>query len=260
MSGQRSVSANRRAAGGHPTSATLLRVVPALWASNAYAHAFLNLLVFGLTMVAGTWIVHQTEYMLEYGNRFGAVMATGPHRLYMAPAGVLLAVVGVVLAGLTVHALSRARIRIRRLLPLVPYRLAPHAVPSARTLSLRAVGETALVMAAGQCLLYFLQENLESAALSQGWPALAVLLAPRHATVIPLHLLVALCSSLLLWTTHARLRRSKGAVQIARLFAAIAARRRTVAPRIPSPPVHLPNLRLLIGIPCLRSPPEARSC
>ena len=59
---------------------------------RSYSRAWVNFLVFGVAVLAGTWVVHQTEYTIEYGRRFSTVMATSPHHLYMMPAGLTLSV------------------------------------------------------------------------------------------------------------------------------------------------------------------------
>src|SRR5579864_3716138 len=85
---------------------SLTRLVPPMTEWHSYPRALANLLIFGLVALAGTWLVHQTEYRIEYGSRFGTVMATTPHRVYMAPFGVFLAigVMGFVVASLlTLH-------------------------------------------------------------------------------------------------------------------------------------------------------------
>src|SRR5947209_2532705 len=75
-----------------PHHRRIATVVPSITDWRSYRRAWVNLLVFGIAILAGTWIVHQTEYSIEYGRRVSTVMATSPHRLYMAPAGVALSV------------------------------------------------------------------------------------------------------------------------------------------------------------------------
>jgi hypothetical protein len=214
-----------------------------------------NLLIFGVAVLAGTWIVHQTEYAIEYGRRFSTVMATSPHRFYMAPSGVALGVALGMFLVLYVTTLGLSRVRLGRLLLRLPPRLSRHVHLGAATLSLRAVGRTALVLALAQSAVYLLQENLEYLATLGSLPGFAVLLAPQHATVIPLHLLAALCSSILLWTVSAWMSRSRRALGMAQVLLEIATRGISIPPRRFPPHSYLPNLRFTAGIFCLRSPP-----
>jgi hypothetical protein len=240
----------RRSVGAHVKS-----IVPPIAGWRSYPHALANLLLFGLALVAGTWIVHQTEYEIEYGSRFGAVMATSPHRFYMAPLGLALGVSGIVLLSLVALLLLSARRTLRALLCQLTPRLARRIHVSPLGLSWQAASRTTLALASLQMVLYLLQENLESAAVSAGWPGLWVLLAPQHLTVIPLHFLAAFCGALLLWTLSARLCRSRQAVGVARTLARVLAAWRSALRRLIPVCRHLPNLRLIAGVLCLRSPP-----
>ena len=222
---------------------------------RSYRHVWVNLLIFGVVVLAGTWIVHQTEYAIEYGRRFSTVMGTSPHRLYMAPAGVALSVTLGAFLVLWCSVLGLYRIRLGRLLLHLPPRLSRHIHLDASRVSLRAVGWTALVLALAQSAVYLLQENLEYVATIGTLPGFAVLLAPQHATVIPLHLLAALCSSTLLWTVSSWLGRSRHAVGMAQVLLEIATRGTSIPPRRFPPHFYLPNLRFTAGIFCLRSPP-----
>src|SRR5579872_1886631 len=76
----------------------ILSVVPSLAGWRTPTRGLVNLFAFGFAVLAGTWTVHQVEYAIVYGHRFGTVMATTPHRFYMGPLGLLLAV-GTLLAG-----------------------------------------------------------------------------------------------------------------------------------------------------------------
>src|SRR5579875_2969523 len=87
---------------------TLRQIVPPLAGWGSYRRAWLNLLVFGLAVVGGEWLVHQAEYAIEYGSRFNAVMATTPHHLYMPEAGVTLALLGVSFTLMVACILQRA--------------------------------------------------------------------------------------------------------------------------------------------------------
>ena len=230
-------------------------IVPSLAGWRTYPRAVANLLVFGMAVLGGEWLVHQLEYLIEYGDRFGAVMASTPHRFYMARLGALLTVAVVVLLTLVLVRLCLGYVEQRRLVRLLPPRLARHVPAFASGLPVWAVTRTALVLAGCQAALYLLQENLERAAVYQEWPGLSVLLAPSHATVIPLHLLVALGGSWLLWTASTRIRRSRQAVHVAQVLAAMLAPQTTPAPRLVPIQLLVPNLRLIAGVLCLRSPP-----
>jgi hypothetical protein len=222
---------------------------------RSYRHVWVNLLIFGVAVLAATWIVHQTEYAIEYGRRFSTVMATSPHRLYMAPAGVALSVALGAFLVLCCAVLGLYRIRLGRLLLRLPPRLSRHIHLGASRVSLHAVGRTALVLALAQSAVYLLQENLEYVATIGTLPGFAVLVAPQHATVIPLHLLAALCSSILLWTVSAWLGRSRHAVGMARVLLDIVTRAVSRPSHRFPPHFYLPNLRCAAGIFCLRSPP-----
>jgi hypothetical protein len=222
---------------------------------RSYRHVWVNLLIFGVLVLAGTWVVHQTEYAIEYGRRFSTVMGTSPHRLYMAPAGVALGVTLGAFLVLWCAVLGLYRIRLGRLLLHLPPRLSRHIHLGASNVSLRAVGRTALVLALAQCMVYLLQENLEYVAGIGTLPGFAVLLAPQHATVIPLHLLAALCSSALLWTVSAWLGRARHAVGMAQVLLGIATRGTSLPSRRFPPQFYVPDLRFTAGIFCLRSPP-----
>jgi hypothetical protein len=238
-----------------PDHRWIATVVPSLvgWRSNR--RAWVNLLVFGIAVLAGTWIVHQTEYAIEYRGHFSTVMATSPHRLYMAPAGVALGVALGALLLLCSSMLGLSRIRLGRLLLRLPPRLSRHIPAGVSTVSGRAVGRTALVLALAQAMVYVLQENLEYLASVGSLPGFTVLLASQHATVIPLHLLAAACSSVLFWTVSTWLSRSRRALGLAEVLVNIASRGDSAPPpRIPAR-CHLPSLRHTTGIFCLRSPP-----
>jgi hypothetical protein len=222
---------------------------------RSHSRAWVNLLIFGVAVLAGTWIVHQTEYAIEYGRRFSTIMATSPHRLYMAPAGVVLIVALGAFLVLCGSVLGLSRMRLGRLLPQLPPRLSRHVHLCASTVSLRAVGRTALVLAFSQSAVYLLQENLEYLATAGTLPGFAILLAPQHATVIPLHLVAAVCSSVLLWTVSAWLGRSRRVLDMAQVLLHLATRGDSVPPRRFPPHFYLPNVRFTSGIFCLRSPP-----
>lgn len=235
--------------------ARLADVVPAPAGRRTIRHAWLNLLVFGLTILAGTWIVHQTEYTIEYGRRFSTIMATTPHRFYMAPSGFALSMTLGALLVLCAVVLARSHRRVGRLLRFLPPRLSRRLCRDTSTASIQSIGRTALILALAQISAYLLQENLEYLTTLGTLPGLAVVLAPPHATAIPLHLLVAACSSLLLWTASTWLSRSRHALGMARVLVHLASRPSSVPPRCVPPRAYLPSLRFAAGIFCLRSPP-----
>jgi hypothetical protein len=121
----------------------------------------------------------------------------------------------------------------------------------------RLLARSALILAAFQVALYLTQENVESAAVGNGWPGFWVVLAPQHATALPLHLLAAACSSLLLWTVAAWLGRSRRAVHITEILTDIVARRQAEPPVLRPARRHAPDLRPVIGPLGLRAPPLA---
>ena len=97
--------------------------VPPLAGWRGFPRACANVLVFALAVLAGEWLVHQTEYLIEYGSRFGTVMNTTPHRLYMASLGLFLG--GLCLVGLSsaLHTLRRSHRNFLRLSRILPARL-----------------------------------------------------------------------------------------------------------------------------------------
>jgi len=233
----------------------IVAIVPSIAGWRTYPRALANLLLFGLVALAGEWLVHQLEYLIEYGHRYGTVMGSTPHRFYMAPLGAALGTIAAALLTLAALTLRLARIKRRRLLRRLPSRLARHVPTLSLHFPARSVAKTGLVLAGCQAALYLLQENLERVAVSGGMPGLWVLLAPQHATAVPLHILVAICASWLLWTVAARIRQSHAAIRVARILVALVVAGDTVAPRLMPGRAHVPNLRLVAGILCLRSPP-----
>jgi hypothetical protein len=238
-----------------PPHRRIATVIPSIVGRRSFSLAWVNLLVFGIAILAGTWIVHQTEYTIEYGRRFSTVMATSPHRLYMAPAGVALSVTLGALVVLCGSVLGLSRLRLGRMLQQLPPRLSRRVPPGRPLVPVRSIGLTALVLVLAQFSVYLLQENLEYLATVGTLPGFAVVLAPQHATVIPLHLLAAVCSSLLLWTTSTWLSRSRRAVGTAQILLDIALRGTAAPPRRFPAHAYLPSLRFAAGIFCLRSPP-----
>jgi hypothetical protein len=222
---------------------------------RSFPRAFVSLVALGLAVVAGEWLVHQLEYLTEYGPRFGGVMATTPHRLYMVPLGIVLGV-GVAslfaLAAATLALTQRARTRLVRLLPP---RVARHVPSLSIRLAPRSVAATALVLAACQTTFYVVQENVEWFSVTGQWRGLSVVFSPQHATLIPFQLLIAGCGALVLWTASSFVRQSRHAVQVARVLVA------ALTPRSASPRLRrvwrnwVPDLRLASGAAGPRAPP-----
>lgn len=231
-------------------------LLPTFAGWRTYRRGFLSVLLLGLAALAGEWVVHQIEYRIEYGARFDAVMATTPHRFYMAPLGLSL-LVGTLVALLLAGAVLRSTVLHRRaLFDVLPPRIR-RLVPERRIdVPPGALLATALVLALYQVALYVVQENLEANAVGQSLPGLAVLMAPAHATVLPLHALIALCISLLLWTISASLHGSSQALRVVQVLARLFGRVPTIPPNTAAAPARLPDLRLATGILCLRSPPS----
>jgi hypothetical protein len=243
------MSARRETPSGQP-------LLPAFAGWRTYGRGFVSVLLLGLAALAGEWVVHQIEYRIEYGARFDAVMATTPHRFYMAPLGLSL-LVGALVALLLAGAVLRSTVlRRRALVDALPPRIVRLVPENGLDLRVSALLATALVLAVYQIVLYVAQENLEVTALGQSWPGLAVLLAPMHATVLPLHALIALCTSLLLWTVWASLHRSSRTLRAVRALARLFARAPILPVSMPATPARLPDLRLVAGVLCLRSPPR----
>ena len=90
------------------------RIVPAVAAWRSFRGAFANVLVFGLAVLAGECLVHQLEYLLEYGRRFDTIMAATPHRFYMAQEGAVLAAAVALLLTLAILALRMLGARRQR--------------------------------------------------------------------------------------------------------------------------------------------------
>jgi hypothetical protein len=235
----------------------LRELVPPLLGWQGFRRAFFNLLITGLTVVVATWIVHQTEYLIEYGNRFGTIMATSPHRFYMEPAGIVLLGMGGALASLLSLALHRSEGRIDALVRLLPRRLAGYVHTPATPLPVRLVCRTALVLALAQIVIYLVQENVEWLVAWGYLPGLSVLTAPQHVTVIPLHLLAALCSSALLWVVASRLRQTRRTLHRVRVLSALMERRGQDASHAVLPRIPLRSLEATGGALCPRAPPLA---
>ena len=230
-------------------------IVPPLMGRNSYLSALGNAVVFVLVALAGEWTVHQLQYLIEYGQQFNSVMEMTPHRVYMAPLGTLFALLGVGVLG-TVGALLHTDSVKRRHLQ---HRLPPwmHWLLPAQRLqfSLLAFAGTAVALAAVQAGVYFLQENWEWYVVTGHAPGLAVLFAPQHISVLPLHLLIACVASLLLWTLAAW----RGAVSLGEIIGELLLRLalRWHLPALPAAPIrlHVSERQLAATHRSLRSPP-----
>lgn len=241
----------------HQRPTGIRSLVPALARWSSFRGAFLNLLVFGTAALGAMWVVHQTEYAIEYGGRFGAVMHDTPHRLYIWPLGMVLGL-ALLLFALGVSAVLRRAGAERRAIVLgLPPRLRQCVRIAQELPDVPVVARTAGVLAACQTVLYVLQENLERVAITGVWPGMSVLTSPRHLTVIPLHLLAAAVTSFLLWLVAACFHRSDRATAMARLLQSLAGRGHRPAPSVPAPDAGVPSSRLDNGARCPRAPPLA---
>jgi hypothetical protein len=233
----------------------VLSAVPSLAGWRTPARGLINLIAFGFAVLAGTWIVHQLEYGIEFGRRFGTEMATSPHRFYMGPFGIIL-VIGVLLTGVvTLSVLAAGRVRVVRLRRRIPARFRPYLETALPIVPLRSIGLTAALLIGLQSTLYLLQENLETLAVLNTLPGLGVLFAPQHLTVIPLHVLVGTFTSLVLWTLSAWLCRSRQTGRLVQVLAALFAGPAPCATRLTAPRSYLPGLRLRTAALGLRAPP-----
>jgi hypothetical protein len=233
-------------------------VVPSLVGWHTPVRAFVNLLLFGLTALGGEWIVHQLEYLIESGGRLTSITATAPHRFYTGPGGAMLGaavLVSLLATSQLMRANRRRHLRLVRLLPSRLHRFIP-ATPVPRPAPV-SVAVTAILLAGYQAVVYAVQENVEYALVGSGWPGLSVLLAPQHATVLPLHLLIAICGSLILWTVTLRISAARGAVRCAETLVRLLIRAQPLPGTLQPGVVRLPDLRPLTGSLCPRAPPLA---
>lgn len=202
-------------------------------------------------LIGGEWLVHQVQYLIQYGARFGAVMDTTPHRYYMGPVGITLGVMGAALLALAAGLLlleHRERIRLRRALAACRHQPAPATAGRVPT---GAILRTAALIACLQTILYTAQENLEAHLMGLAMPGPAVL---AHATLLPLHALTALCLSLILWAIACVLRDShESVVRLRRLLRLHGPRSAVRAGIIQEAPPRLPA----IPTRCPRAPPSA---
>jgi hypothetical protein len=236
---------------------TIRNSIPALAGWSSDFHAGASLVIVALTVLGAEWIVHQTEYLIEYGQRFGFVMETTPHRLYMSILGAALALGGLLLCALITLILQLGTARLRRVLAGLPPWVR-RRVPGERIrVPLGGVLQTALILLLLQVAVYLVQENLEALAQYADAPGLAVLFAPQHVTVIPLHILMAGAASLLLWIVSSWLRALHVAVTVAEVLLRLTLRWALPAP-LPLPLIApVARRRLATSRRSLRSPPLA---
>jgi hypothetical protein len=205
--------------------------------------------------VGGEYIVHQLQYLLEYGPRFGAEMASSPHRLYMAPLGGALALAAFLTLTLTALTLEWRAGRRRVLLRRLPARMHLLAGVERARVSLAQVSSLVLALLCCQVAIYLTQENMEAATRGLPLPGLAVLLLAGHWTVLPLHLLLAAGNALILAVLSSRLTQSRRALRAVEALISLMVRDGDAAPALRAPEAYLPCLRLRAGRLGLRSPP-----
>ncbi|MGH2441745.1 MAG: hypothetical protein ACRDFX_01105 [Chloroflexota bacterium] len=240
-----------------PFRRTIVSLVPAITGWSTFRGAFGNLLLLAGAALSGTWVVHQTEYAIEYGSRFSAVMATTPHRLYMAPAGAVFLLLAISVAAVLCVVLRLLRAELASLRRGVPARLLPEHRHVDTTRWWPRVVRTATILALMQAALYTLQENLEYAAVGLPWPGLSVLFGERHLTVLPLHALAALILAILLWTAAGLLNTTRRTVAFVRRLARLFTRDTVSAALQPPERVSAPRILAPRGGRGLRSPPLA---
>ena len=211
--------------------------------------------LFLLAAAGGEWIVHQLQYLIEYGSRFGAEMRSSPHRLFMGPLGSTLALSALLALALVALILSVQARRRRSLLEHLPGRLRPAAGVHRPGLAFSQVALIALVLFVVQVAIYVTQENLESGTRGLPWPGFSVLFAAGHLTVLPLHALIAVALALILTVLLAHLAGSGHALRVVEALVLLLAAVRRAVPILPATGVHLPSLRLSSGRLGLRSPP-----
>jgi hypothetical protein len=214
-----------------------------------------NLLLFDLAVLVGAWVVHQTEYLIEYGDRFNTVMASTPHRSYMTAAAVVMAMCMVLACGVlsvvSVSRVRRTRAATARLSPRIARRLERLTAP----LPVGMVSRIAVAVFVCQCGFYTVQENLEAWMAGAGFPGAAVLIGVQHITVLPLHALVALISAILLGTVASRSERARVLAHVTGALAALLARRSSALLASVCPRVVRGSGRIACGPTGLRAPP-----
>jgi hypothetical protein len=229
--------------------------VPSFAGWDTFPRACVNLLTLALAIAAATWAVHQTEYAIEYGGRFSRIMAPGSEHAYMTPLGLALMGLAVTLIVILLVVLMMAQATRLRLAHSLPWRVACRFTTPWPRIPPLVLAATAAILAAAQLGAYLFQENAESLLGTGTLPGLAVLVAPRHLTVIPLHLLAAICCTGLLWTLSLWLRRERHTLQVVRLFAALTCRAGGFPPRLAPRRRLVASRRSRVGDLGLRSPP-----
>jgi hypothetical protein len=173
----------------------------------------------------------------------------------MAPLGLALAGSAIGLLTLLVLVLQLLQTRLAQHADRLPPRVAGLLTAPRPALTLPQILLTAAVLSGSQMAAYLLQENLESLAAFGTLPGLAVLFAPPHLTVIPLHLLAGLLASFLLWNISALVRHGRQAVQRAAALARLLSHEDGGgAPLLPAR-IELPGRRPHTGPLGLRAPP-----
>jgi hypothetical protein len=241
----------QNAAPGRIARACLPAVVE--WTSRG--RALLNLLLFDLAVLAGAWVVHSAEYTIEYGTRVGAVIASSDHRYYMTAAGWILAFALLCTVAFCSLAALRQTHRARILAARLPLRLRARVDGLAAPVSVARAGSLVAALFVCQVAFYLIQENLEVWNVGAALPGFQVLVAPQHVTVLPLHLLVAWISALLLTGAGVRLRRRD---RLASLVGRLVHLLSHSGPRHVSPPAFPPRCTprpLIEGAPGQRGPP-----
>jgi hypothetical protein len=187
---------------------------------TAGPRALLNVVLFDLAVLIGAWVVHSTEYRIEYGRAFDAVMASTDHRYYMAQGGWILGatLLCAVLFGLVVahQRTRRFKTALARLSPRLASGVDRMVVPPAAR-----IGLPVLALFVCQVAFYVVQENLEAWNMGHSLPWLLVLVAPQHVTVLPLHALVAWCSAVALTFAGVRMQHRRAATRLAEALARV---------------------------------------
>jgi hypothetical protein len=233
-------------------------LIPPFLQPRTFARAYATVLLFFVAALAGEWIVHQVQYLIEYGRQFGAVMALTPHQYYMGSAGAVLAAGALLALTATALALRLNTREYRRLRPLIPERLLQRIRPQPYSPATSGtILRTGLALAVTQIGIYLIQENLEAMAEGVPLPGLTAVLSSQHLTVLPLHLLVALCLAIVLWTVASLIGRSRAIVEQIRFLARLFGNHGPV--RSDHPPVlqETPRWEFLTRSRSLRSPPLA---
>jgi hypothetical protein len=232
-------------------------VVPPILRRGAALAAATNSILLLIAALGGEWVVHQLQYLLMYGNQFGWVMGSTVHRYYMEQTGLGLAAAAAVLVGAVTTLLAIYGLRRAGLLALVPQHARSVMASPWQRPRWSALFPTALAVAWIQIAVYVVQENIESYAQGLSWPGLGVLFPAHYPTVLPLHLLVALCVSFVLWSLSLLLRRSWERVRAALRLAALHSPPSAVARRLTATHAYVPSRRPLTGTLGLRAPPVA---